>query len=91
MLVQAPCRHERQGAHMGWKRRNIFQYDVRGYRFWVNTVVGYIDGKGKRRHTGNLTRSVVIEPTPFIGNFAISTAIALARARAQFTRSDPFR
>ncbi|WP_292533647.1 hypothetical protein, partial [Methylocystis sp.] len=71
MLVQTVCRRERQSAHMGWRRRNVFHFDVGGYRFWVNAAVGYLDGRGKRRHTGNLTRSVVIEPTPFIGNFSV--------------------
>jgi hypothetical protein len=72
MLVQAVCRCQRQGAQMRWQRRNIFHYDVGGYRFWVNAAVGYVDGKGKRQHTGNLTRSVVIEPTPFIGGFSVA-------------------
>ena len=54
---------------MGWKRRNVFHFDVGPYRFWVNAVVGYLDGRGKRRHTGNVTRLVQIDPIPFVNKF----------------------
>ena len=36
----------------------------------LNAVVGFIDEKGNRRHTGNVTRAVQIEPFPFAANFA---------------------
>ena len=54
---------------MGWKRRNVFHFDVCPYRFWVNAVVGYLDARGKRRHTGNVTRLVQIDPIPFVNKF----------------------
>jgi hypothetical protein len=66
MLVQTVCPIGRQtGKSAGWQRRNIFFFDIDGHRFWVNATVGYLDAKGKRQHTGNVTRSVIIEPTPF--------------------------
>lgn len=71
MLVQAVCRLDRANTNSsGWKRRNVFFFDVGAYRFWLNATVGYVDEKGKRRHTGNVTRSVQIEPVPFVSNFA---------------------
>jgi hypothetical protein len=54
----------------GWKRRNIFSFDVAEFRFWLNVVVGFIDGKGQRRRTGNVIKAVQIEPFPFVANFA---------------------
>jgi hypothetical protein len=69
MLVQTICPIWRQkGKSAGWQRSNIFYFDIDGHRFWVNAVVGYLDGKGKRRCTGNVTRSVTLEPTPFAGD-----------------------
>jgi hypothetical protein len=66
MLVQTVCRLGGSGGRSsGWQRRNVFYFDIDNYRFWVNAVVGYLDDKGKRRHTGNVTRSVIIEPIPF--------------------------
>ena len=56
---------------MGWKRQNVFHFDVANYRFWVNAAVGYLDGRGKRRHTGNVTRLVQIEPIPFVNKFEL--------------------
>jgi hypothetical protein len=74
MLVQTICPIDRQrGKGAGWQRRNVFYFDIDEHRFWVNAVVGYLDAKGKRRHTGNLTSLVTIEPTPFIGDFASIT------------------
>jgi hypothetical protein len=70
MLVQTVCRRDRStGGDMGWKRQNVFHFDVANYRFWVNAAVGYLDGRGKRRHTGNVTRLVQIEPIPFVNKF----------------------
>lgn len=70
MLVQTICLRDRStAADMGWKRRNVFHFDVGPYRFWVNAVVGYLDGRGKRRHTGNVTRLVQIDPIPFFNKF----------------------
>ncbi len=46
-------------------------FDIHDHRFWVN-VVGYLDAKGKRRHTGNVSRSVIIEPMPFVSDFALA-------------------
>jgi hypothetical protein len=70
MLLQAVCRRSRSTANdMGWKRQNVFHFYVDQYRFWVNAVVGYLDGRGKRRHTGNVTRLVHIDPIPFMSLF----------------------
>ena len=70
MLVQTVCRRERSTAgDMGWKRQNVFHFDVGEYRFWVNATVRYLDGRGKRRHTGNVTRLVQIDPIPFVNKF----------------------
>ncbi len=49
---------------------NIFSFDVAEFRFWLNVVVGFIDHKGRRRHAGNVTRALQIEPFPFVANFA---------------------
>ncbi len=54
----------------GWTRRNIFSFDVAEFRFWLNVVVGFIDGKGQRRHTGNVTKAMQIEPFRLVANFA---------------------
>jgi hypothetical protein len=71
MLLQAVCRRSRSSAsEMGWKRQNVFHFDVGQYRFWVNAVVGYLDGRGKRCHTGNVTRLVRIDPISFVNKFA---------------------
>lgn len=71
MLLQAVCRRTRSAANdIGWKRQNVFHFDVGQYRFWVNAVVGYLDGRGKRRHTGNVTKLVQIDPIPFVNKFA---------------------
>jgi hypothetical protein len=59
----------RAGA-AGWKMRNIFSHDVVEFRFWLNVVVGLIDGKGQRRHTGNVTKAMQIEPFRLVANFA---------------------
>jgi hypothetical protein len=40
--------------------------------FWLNVVVGYIDEKERRRHAGNVTKAVQIEPFPFVANFVPS-------------------
>ncbi len=73
MLVQTICPLGRRvGRSSGWQRRNVFYFDVDGYRLWVNAAVGYLDEKGKRRHTGNRTRFVAIEPLPFTAHFAFS-------------------
>jgi len=71
MLVQTVCRlgRARAGAR-GWKRRNVFSFDVAEFRFWLNVVVGFIDEKGQRRHTGNVATAVQIEPFPLVANFA---------------------
>ena len=70
MLVQTVCRLGRVSASAGgWKRRNVFHFDVAEFRFWLNAVVGFIDEKGNRRHTGNVTRAVQIEPFPFVNKF----------------------
>jgi hypothetical protein len=39
--------------------------------YLVNAVVGYLDGGGKRRHTGNVTRLVQIDLIPFINKFEL--------------------
>ena len=70
MLVQAVCRLGRARAGAGWKRRNIFSFDVAEFRFWLNIVVGFIDEKGRRRHAGNVTKAMQIEPLPLVANFA---------------------
>ena len=71
MLAQTVCRLGRARAGAGGcKRRNIFSFDVAKFRFWLNVVVGFIDEKGQRRHTGNVTKAVQIEPFPFVANFA---------------------
>ena len=54
----------------GWKRRNVFSFDVAEFRFWLNVVVRSIDENGQRRHTDNVTKAVKIEPFPFVANFA---------------------
>jgi hypothetical protein len=70
MLVQTVCRLGRARAGAGgWKRRNVFSFDVAEFRFWLNVVVGFIDQKGQRRHTGNITKAVQIELFPFLANF----------------------
>jgi hypothetical protein len=71
ILVQTACRlgRVRAGA-AGWKMRNIFSHDVVEFRFWLNVVVGLIDGKGQRRHTGNVTKAMQIEPFRLVANFA---------------------
>jgi hypothetical protein len=69
MLVQTVCPIRQQtGKSAGWYRRNVFFFDIDGHRFWVNAAVGYLDEKGKRRCTGNRSRLVTIEPTPFAGD-----------------------
>lgn len=69
MLVQTVCPIARQkGKSSGWQRSNVFYFDIDDLRFWVNAVVGYLDAKGKRRHTGNVTKLVSLEPTPFAGD-----------------------
>ncbi len=67
MLVQTVVRLRRKGRRGGgWQRSNVFYFDMEDHRFWITAVVGYLDEQGNRRHTGNRTRSVVIEPVPFI-------------------------
>jgi hypothetical protein len=71
MLVQTICRLGRARAGAGGcEGRNIFSLDVAEFRFWLNVVVGFIDDKGQRRHTGKITRAVQIEAFPFVANFA---------------------
>lgn len=71
MLVQTVCKRDRSAASsMGWQRKNVFYFDAGDYRFWVNATVGYLDSRGKRRHTGNVTRLVYIDPVPFGSKFA---------------------
>jgi hypothetical protein len=71
MLVQTVCRLGRARAGAGcWKGRNIFSFDVAEFGFWLNVVVGFIDEKGRRRHAGNVTTAMQIEPFPFVANFA---------------------
>lgn len=66
MLVQTVVRLRRAGRRgSGWQRQNVFYFDIDDHRFWINAVVGYVDEKGNRRHTGNRTRSVIIEPLAF--------------------------
>jgi hypothetical protein len=70
MLVQTVCRLDRRGRRgSGWQRQNVFFFDIDDHRFWINAVVGYLDEHGNRRHTGNRTRSVIIEPLAFTTNF----------------------
>jgi hypothetical protein len=69
MLVQTVVRLGHKGRRgSGWQRPNVFHFDIDDHRFWINAVVGYVDEKGNRRHTGNRTRSVVIEPISFMPN-----------------------
>lgn len=69
MLVQTVVRLGRKGRRgSGWQRPNIFYFDIDDYRFWINAVVGYLDAEGNRRHTGNRTRSVIVEPHAFTIN-----------------------
>jgi hypothetical protein len=37
--------------------------------FRVNATVGYLGGRGKRRHTGNVTRLVQIDAIHFVNKF----------------------
>jgi hypothetical protein len=39
---------------------------------WLNVVVGFIDEKRRRRHAGNATEAVQIEPFPLVANFVPS-------------------
>lgn len=69
MLVQSVVRLRRAGRRgSGWQRQNVFHFDIYDHRFWINAVVGFVDEQGNRRHTGNRTRSVVIEPLAFTAN-----------------------
>jgi hypothetical protein len=36
----------------------------------LNVVVGFIDENGRRRHAGNVTAAMQIEPFPLVANFA---------------------
>jgi hypothetical protein len=66
MLVQSVVRLRRAGRRgSGWQRQNVFYFDIDDHRFWINAVVGFVDEQGNRRHTGNRTRSVIIEPLAF--------------------------
>jgi hypothetical protein len=66
MLVQTICRlHRRRTQSSGWIRSNVFYFDIDEHRFWINASVGYVNSKGNRSHTGNLTRSVAIELSQF--------------------------
>ncbi len=68
---QTACRLGRAHAGAGGcEGRNIFSFDVAEFRFWLNVVVGFIDHKGRRRHAGNVTKALQIEPFPFVANFA---------------------
>ncbi len=71
MLMLAVCRmqHVRSGIG-GWRRCNMFRFDVAEFRFRPNVAVGFLDENGRRRHTGNRSRAVQIEPFPFPVNFA---------------------
>jgi hypothetical protein len=63
MLVQSVARLSRKGRRgSGWQRQNVFYFDIDDHRFWFNVVVGFVDEQGRRKHTGNRTRSVSIEP-----------------------------
>jgi hypothetical protein len=69
MLVQTVVRLSRKGRKgSGWQRLNVFHFDIDDHRFWINAVVGYLDIDGNRRHTGNRTRSVIIEPLALTTN-----------------------
>jgi hypothetical protein len=71
MLVQTVVRLRRAGRRgSGWQRQNVFYFDIDDHRFWINAAVGFLDERGNRRHTGNLTRSVLIEPIPFATNLS---------------------
>ena len=61
--------HVRAGAG-GCEGRNIFSFNVAECRFQSNVVVGFIDEKVQRRHTGNVTKAAPTEPFPFVANFA---------------------
>jgi hypothetical protein len=66
MLVQTVVRLSRKGRKgSGWRRPNVFHFDIDDHRFWINAVVGFLDEHGNRQHTGNRTRSVIIEPLAF--------------------------
>jgi hypothetical protein len=69
MLVQTVVRLARKGRRgSGWQRQNVYYFDIEDHRFWINAVVGFLDEHGNRCHTGNRTRSVVIEPLAFTTN-----------------------
>ncbi len=69
MLVQTVVRLRRKGRRgSGWQRQNVFYFDIDDHRFWINAVVGFLDEQGNRCHTGNRTRSVIIEPVSFMTN-----------------------
>jgi hypothetical protein len=69
MLVQSVVRLRRAGRRgSGWQRQNVFYFDIDDHRFWINAVVGFVDEQGNRRHTGNRTRSVILEPLAFTTN-----------------------
>jgi hypothetical protein len=62
MLVTTICKlgrvHDTGGNHI---RNNVWQFDVGEFRFWMNTCVGYLDGAGKRCHSGNKRSSVWLD------------------------------
>ncbi len=69
MLVQTVVRLRRKGRRgSGWQRSNVFYFDIEHHRFWITAAVGYLDEQGNRRHTGNRTRAVIIEPISFMTN-----------------------
>lgn len=73
MLVQTIVRLRRAGRRgSGWQRQNVFYFDIDDHRFWINAAVGFLDQRGIRRHTGNRTRSVVIEPIPFVAHLTFN-------------------
>jgi hypothetical protein len=59
-----------RGWRGGLEKAKIFSFDVAEFRFWLNVVVGFIDEKARRRHAGNVTKAVQVEPFSFVANFA---------------------
>jgi hypothetical protein len=82
MLLQTVCRRQGKASPTLERRgRNVIAFDVREYRFWVNAIVGYLDKEGQRRHTGNVSRMVRIDPMPLVSGLMAGSTAALGQTR----------
>jgi hypothetical protein len=71
MLVVTICRlgkvHNTSGKRI---RKNVWQFDLGQFRFWINASVGFLDEEGKRQHSSNKHSNVFLDLNSRFINFS---------------------